>query len=56
MNYTDNSRKSSFPDPLVSTEVKKSKAYGLQYAKAMEAQWGKNDIALFFVRKKEFYF
>ena len=41
MNYTDNSRKSSFPDPLVSTEVKKSKAYGLQYAKAMEAQWGK---------------
>ena len=41
MNYTNNSRKSSFPDPLVGTETKKSNAYGLQYAKAIESQWGK---------------
>jgi len=41
MNYTNNKRKSSFPDPLASTETKKSKAYGIQYAKAIESQWGK---------------
>lgn len=41
MNYTNNKRKSSFPDPLASTEIKKSKSYGIQYAKAIESQWGK---------------
>jgi hypothetical protein len=41
MNYTNNKRKSSFPDPLVGTDAKKSNSYGLQYAKAIESQWGK---------------
>jgi hypothetical protein len=41
MNNTNNKRKSSFPDPLASTEKKKDKAYGIQYAKAIESQWGK---------------
>ena len=41
MNYTNNKRKSSFPDPLANTETKKSKVYGVQYAKAIESQWGK---------------
>ena len=30
---------SSYPDPLASTEEKMTQAYGLQYAKAMYAQW-----------------
>ena len=30
----------SFPNPLASPEEKASKGYGLQYAKAIEAQWG----------------
>lgn len=30
---------STFPDPLASTEEKMSQSYGLQYAKAMYAQW-----------------
>lgn len=41
MNNTNNKRKGSFPDPLANTEAKKSKAYGIQYAKAIESQWGK---------------
>lgn len=41
MNNTNNKRKGSFPDPLASTEKKKDKAYGIQYAKAIESQWGK---------------
>ena len=41
MNYTNDKRKSSFPDPLADTETKKSNSYGLQYAKAIESQWGK---------------
>jgi len=41
MNYTNDKRKSSFPDPLASSETKKSNSYGLQYAKAIESQWGK---------------
>ena len=41
MNYTNDKRKSSFPDPLADTETKKSNFYGLQYAKAIESQWGK---------------
>ena len=37
----DNTAKgqSTFPDPLASTEEKMSQPYGLQYAKAMYAQW-----------------
>ena len=41
MNNTNNKRKGSFPDPLAKAETKKSKEYGLQYAKAIESQWGK---------------
>lgn len=41
MNNTNNKRKGSFPDPLASSEVKKSKEYGIKYAKAIESQWGK---------------
>jgi len=41
MNYTNSNSKSSFPDPLASTDIKKTKEYGVQYAKAVESQWGK---------------
>ena len=41
MNYKNDNKKGSFPDPLASTETKNSKAYGIAYAKAMESQWGK---------------
>lgn len=34
---------SGFPDPLSSSEKKKSKEYGLEYAKAIYNQWGKLD-------------
>jgi hypothetical protein len=37
----NNNKKGTFPDPLAETEVKESKAYGLEYAKAVESQWGK---------------
>lgn len=30
-----------FPDPLASPEEKASKAYGIKYAKAIDAQWGR---------------
>ncbi len=30
----------NFPDPLAPSEIKKGKAYGLQYAKSIAAQWG----------------
>tara|TARA_R100000005_G_C4999463_1_gene206216 strand:+ start:436 stop:2874 length:2439 start_codon:yes stop_codon:yes gene_type:complete len=40
--YNNNQKsKHGFPDPLQPTEVKESKQYGIQYAKAIEAQWGK---------------
>ena len=32
--------KSSFPDPLASTEQKIQQSYGLAYAKSLIAQWG----------------
>lgn len=35
----------SFPDPLAETSKKESNEYGLQYAKAIESQWGKSDEA-----------
>ena len=41
MNYTNKKGKSSFPDPLASTEAKNTKEYGIEYAKAIESQWGK---------------
>ena len=40
--YNNNQKsKQGFPDPLEPTEVKESKEYGIQYAKAIESQWGK---------------
>jgi hypothetical protein len=39
--YNNKSSKSGFPDPLASSLEKEDRAYGLQYAKAIESQWGK---------------
>jgi hypothetical protein len=40
--YNNNQKsKQGFPNPLEPTEVKESKEYGIQYAKAIESQWGK---------------
>jgi len=33
--------KTNFPDPLAPQQEKQDKKYGLQYAKAIESQWGK---------------
>ena len=41
MYNNNNKSKQGFPNPLESTEKKESKEYGVQYAKAIEAQWGK---------------
>ena len=41
MNSKDDKKRGSFPDPLATTEIKNSNAYGIQYAKAIESQWGK---------------
>ena len=39
--YNKDNSKSGFPDPLASSIEKQDKSYGLQYAKAIEGQWGK---------------
>ena len=46
----------SFPDPLADFATKKSKSYGLSYAKAIESQWGSIDdeASLYRRRLKEF--
>ena len=51
-----NNKKSSFPDPLASSEQKQSKEYGLNYAKSVYKQWGKMDqqSSTFGNRKKTF--
>jgi len=51
-----NNKKSSFPDPLASSEQKQSKGYGLSYAKAIYKQWGKMDQnnSVFGNRKRTF--
>ena len=41
--YSNNKKSSNFPDPLASSETKRSKEYGLKYAKAIYQQWGKID-------------
>ena len=41
MYNNDQKSKQGFPNPLEPTEVKESKEYGIQYAKAIESQWGK---------------
>tara|TARA_R100001510_G_scaffold57647_1_gene66619 strand:+ start:172 stop:2607 length:2436 start_codon:yes stop_codon:yes gene_type:complete len=33
--------KNGFPDPLATPDEKSSRAYGIQYAKAIDAQWGR---------------
>jgi hypothetical protein len=33
--------KNGFPDPLATPEDKSKKAYGIQYAKAIDSQWGR---------------
>jgi hypothetical protein len=55
--YNNNQKsKQGFPDPLEPTEVKESKEYGIQYAKAIESQWGKttNDSSLVGKRNRIF--
>lgn len=37
----DNKLNNGFPDPLADSETKSTRDYGLQYAKAIESQWGK---------------
>jgi len=39
--YNKDNPKSGFPDPLADPLEKQSKEYGLRYAKAIEAQWGR---------------
>jgi hypothetical protein len=41
MHSNERNKSRSFPDPLASQEKKASKKYGLDYAKAIENQWGK---------------
>jgi len=44
----------NFPDPLAPQDKKESKAYGLQYAKAIESQWGrKADSSSLFSKRYE---
>jgi hypothetical protein len=44
MSYSSTNKKSStFPDPLASSSEKLDKSYGLKYAKAIEANWGRID-------------
>lgn len=44
-NQNSNRKGTSFPDPLADVSKKESQAYGLQYAKAIESQWGKSTEA-----------
>ena len=43
---------SSFPDPLAPQKIKEGKEYGLQYAKAISAQWGSSDQDNSLMRKR----
>lgn len=49
-------KQQAFPNPLASTEEKMNKAYGLNYAKSLMAQWGGIDSegSLYRKRYKEF--
>ena len=56
MNYKDDKKRGSFPDPLATTEIKNSNAYGIQYAKAIESQWGKrNDSNSIFSKRHHMF-
>jgi hypothetical protein len=48
----NNTNKGGFPNPLEPTEVKQSLAYGLQYAKAIENQWGTLDSENSLMRRR----
>lgn len=43
MYKNENKKAGGFPDPLSSREQKESKGFGLQYAKAIENQWGQTN-------------
>jgi len=45
-------KKGSFPDPLAEREVKSSKEYGLQYARAIHSQWGKQTDSTSLIGKR----
>ena len=49
-------KKSGFPDPLASKEQKDDKKYGLQYARAIESQWGKmNEKSSIFGKRNDIF-
>lgn len=49
-------RKSGFPDPLADHEEKLKKSYGLQYARAIQSQWGKmNEKTSVFGKRNEIF-
>ena len=52
----DKSKYGNFPDPFAHYSKKSSKAYGIQYARAIEKQWGNSDDerSLFRRRLKDF--
>ena len=51
-----NHPKSGFPDPLAPKEDKDKKSYGLQYAKAIESQWGKlNEKSSIFGKRNDIF-
>jgi len=57
MSYkSKNTNKAGFPDPFASPVEKMSQSYGLQFAKAIEAQWGKGEdsSSLYSRRRHEF--
>lgn len=50
--YNSNKKKSGFPDPLAPQQAKTQEAYGLQYAKAIESQWGTRHNASSMISKR----
>lgn len=52
MNSNQNNKKFGFPDPLVSSDIKKSAEYGLKFAKAIMDQWGDMDAENSLLRKR----
>jgi hypothetical protein len=45
-------KSSAFPNPLATPEEKASREYGLQYARAIQNQWGRSDDAKSVYRKR----
>ena len=49
-------KKNGFPDPLADQQTKESDAYGLQYAKAIHAQWGEmNEVSSLYARRNKLF-